>query len=404
MHNRAISFRYLLHPVLPEVFFDEIYDKEVRHIPGPDDKFASIFSWEELNRLLNMTDLWSGDSLKLVLDQRKLAPSEYCHLSIRGNAQRTSQRMLPDAKRVSEFLRRGATLILDHVENLTPGTSRAGNSIGMAMGAPTNANVYCSWHRHQGFDCHFDDHDVLVLQIDGRKTWRLYEGRFEQPAQLPGYFFNSVPTEHHARLKGRVREEVEMSPGDLLYLPKGQYHDALASSEASLHLSFGVGQARGIHFMDALLKTLPEEPLFRAPLPHFDDREAHEAHVRKLANRLHEIMIRPDSSSQMRRSQREHACFNCQPVFALPAREQQTQLYRVRSRGVSLQLEGGDWRLATAVGDTILSADAAEVARWVLQHDYFAEHELGQFFSAFGPGAVGGILKQLERVGLLRSV
>lgn len=403
MYNQAISFRYLLHPVLPEVFFEEICDQEVRHIPGPDDRFASIFSWEELNRLMNMTDLWSGDSMKLVLDQRKLAPSEYCHPSIRSHVEKVSKSMIPDAKRVTEFLRRGATLVLDHVETMTPGVSRAGMCIGMAMGAPTNANVYCSWNQHQGFECHFDDHDVLVLQIDGRKTWRIYEGRFEQPAQLTGYFFNSIRHEHHARAKGGVREELEMTPGDVLYLPKGHYHDALASSEASLHLSFGIGQARGFHLMDALLKTLPEEPLFRAALPHFDDREAHEAHVRKLADRLHAIMVRPDSSSHMRRNQREHAYFNCQPAFALPARDQ-SQLYRVRSSGVSLRSEDGDWRLATALGKTILSADAAEVAQWILQHDYFAAHDLGQCFSALEPAALGGIVKQLERVGLLEPL
>lgn len=408
MYDKAINFQYLLHPVLPEVFFEEICDREVRHIPGPDDKFAPIFSWEELNRLLNMTDIWSGETMKLVLDRRKLAPSEYCHPSIRSNIDRSnvekaSQRMLPDAKRVIECLRRGATLILNHVETMTPGASRAGVCIGMALGAPTNANVYCSWNQHQGFECHFDDHDVLVLQIEGRKTWRIYEGRFEQPAQLTGYFFNSIRPERHARAKGAVREEVEMSPGDVLYLPKGQYHDALASSEASLHLTFGIGQARGFHFMDALLKTLPEEPLFRAALPHFDDREAHEAHVRKLADRFHDIMVRPDSSSQMRRNQKEHAYFNCQPAFALPARDP-SQLYRVRSRGVSLRLENGDWRLTTTLNKTILTADAAEVAQWVLQHDYFAEHDLGQSFSALEPAALGGVVNQLERVGLLEPL
>ena len=403
MYDQAISFRYLLHPVLPEVFFEEICDKQVRHIPGPDDKFAPVFSWEELNRLLDMSDVWSGDSLKLVLDQRKLSPSEYCHPSIRSHVEKASKVMLPDARRVSEFLRRGATLILDHVETLTPGASHAGVCIGLAMGAPTTANVYCSWKQHQGFECHFDDHDVLVLQIDGSKTWRIYEGRFEQPAQLTGYYFNTLRHEYHARAKGAIREELEMSPGDVLYLPKGQYHDALASSEASLHLSFGIGQARGFHLLDALLETLPEEPLFRAALPHFDDREAHKAHVRKLADRLHEIMVRPDSSSQMRRNQKEHAFFNCHPAFALPVREE-SQLYRVRSRGVSLGSEDGDWRLATASGETILTADAAEVAQWVLQHDYFAEPDLGQCFSALEPAALGGIVNQLEQAGLLERL
>jgi ribosomal protein L16 Arg81 hydroxylase len=50
-----------------------------------------------------------------------------------------------------------------------------------------------------------------------------------------------------------------MKPGDVLYLPRGQYHEALASSDASLHLSFGIGQPTGIDVISRLLKSLPDE-------------------------------------------------------------------------------------------------------------------------------------------------
>jgi hypothetical protein len=32
---------------------------------------------------------------------------------------------------------------------------------------------------------------------------------------------------------------------DFLYLPRGQYHDALTGSQASLHVTFGVAPATG---------------------------------------------------------------------------------------------------------------------------------------------------------------
>src|SRR3546814_12960582 len=33
---------------------------------------------------------------------------------------------------------------------------------------------------------------------------------------------------------------IRMQPGDLLYIPRGRYHDALASENGALHIAFGV--------------------------------------------------------------------------------------------------------------------------------------------------------------------
>src|SRR3546814_5312450 len=87
--------------------------------------------------------------------------------------------------------------------------------------------------------------DVFALHIEGSKTWRLYEGRANNPLDVPGYNWESLSPEQRERTRGKLQQEVAMQPGDLLYIPRGQYHDALASSEACLHLSFGITQQIG---------------------------------------------------------------------------------------------------------------------------------------------------------------
>ncbi|MCH8835723.1 MAG: hypothetical protein IH925_07230, partial [Proteobacteria bacterium] len=79
MDNQAISYRDLLHPLTPEDFFDQYYGTKPVHIPGDAEKLARIFSWDELNRLLNMSRLWTGKSLKMALDGRNLQPEEFCY-------------------------------------------------------------------------------------------------------------------------------------------------------------------------------------------------------------------------------------------------------------------------------------------------------------------------------------
>ena len=160
--------------------------------------------------------------------------------------------------------------------------------------------------------------DVFALQIDGEKTWRLYEGRFENPVERPGYNYSSLPRSHHEDAKGALLGESVMTPGDVLYIPRGQYHEALASRNASLHLSFGVTEATGQDFLNILTNSLSDDALFRAPLPHFDNPKAHLEHLQKLSHRLAEMGAGEDSSHRMRDYQRRRAMRTLQPNFALP--------------------------------------------------------------------------------------
>jgi ribosomal protein L16 Arg81 hydroxylase len=41
--------------------------------------------------------------------------------------------------------------------------------------ARLTANAYISFGDMSGFGVHNDDHDVLVVQIDGRKKWRFFK-------------------------------------------------------------------------------------------------------------------------------------------------------------------------------------------------------------------------------------
>jgi ribosomal protein L16 Arg81 hydroxylase len=87
----------------------------------------------------------------------------------------------------------------------------------------------------QGFRVHYDTHDVLVLQVEGRKQWRVWP---HQP--LPH------PTRHTPWQRDMVPEgepvEFTLGAGDALYLPRGVLHDA-RTQEAdghSLHLTIGL--------------------------------------------------------------------------------------------------------------------------------------------------------------------
>ena len=400
MQDPPISFRELLHPLPAEEFFDKIYRKMAVHVPGHPQKFGHLFSWSEFNRLLNMSKLWSDHTMKMVLDGCDVDAKEFCRP---GTTREGNQVMRVDARRATELLRRGATIILDLVETLAPGAASVAASLESVTGAVANGNVYCSWSQHQGFKSHYDTTDVFALHIEGQKTWRLYEGRAHQPVALPGFEFSSFPPEHHAQAKGAILKEVVMTPGDLLYIPRGQYHDALASSGASLHLSFGITRATGHDFLGILMRSLPDDPLFRESLPHFDNVSEHEAHLKRIADRLHGIITQAETSTLMREHQRERSFRDCFSDFALPGRAD-LELYRVRWLRANLVRENDEWLLRTPSAQAKLSDPESEIAKWALSRDYFNAQCLVETFSDRDPNFVAVILGKLVRLGLLEKL
>ena len=84
----------------------------------------------------------------------------------------------------------------------------------------------------RGFKTHYDAHDVFVLQAEGSKHWRLYRGPIHLP--LPGQAYSQEVE------PGELVAELDLHPGDLIYIPRGFMHDAVAVDSTSLHLTLGV--------------------------------------------------------------------------------------------------------------------------------------------------------------------
>lgn len=398
--HRSLSFSELLKPLTAEEFFEEFHGKTALQLSGRRRRFAPLFSWSEFNRLLNMTTLWSQSTMKVILDGRELTAPEYCQ-SVRSR--NGSPEMQPDSKRINMFLDKGATVVLDLAERLSEGLAAFADTLQVALGAPVSCNIYCSWEQHRGFPAHFDTMDVFALQIDGEKIWKLYEGRFNNPIEQPGYNYSSLPRDHHEATRGKLLKESVMTPGDVLYIPRGQYHEALASKNASLHLSFGVTEATGIDFLNILLNSLSDDPLFRTPLPHFDKTDAHIDHLAALAGRLKDICAQEDSSTLMRNYQKRRAFRYIQPGFSLPQRANEIT-YRVRTFGVKVTQRDSETTVECDGRHTRSTRQEMSIIDWIVRQALFTRIEAEEAFPATADDTVNRLLDELEVLGLIESI
>lgn len=128
---------------------------------------------------------------------------------------------------------------------------------------PVQANIYLTPPGAQGFRVHFDTHDVLVMQVSGAKSWRVWD---DIPLPLPS---RATPWANKQSPAG-VPHALTLSPGDALYLPRGVMHEAAAQTgdAPSLHITLGFLEASIADMLRELLEILEaENPSLRASIP-----------------------------------------------------------------------------------------------------------------------------------------
>jgi len=401
----------LLAPVTPEVFFAEYHDRQPLHVKGGAAKFAAVLGWRGINRLLDMTHIWSSQSLKLFLDGKPAEPSQYCVSAV---SRQGGQEMQPDARRVAEWIARGASIVMNDVDSLTPGLASVSDVLEAAGLGKAQANAYISWQSHKAFPAHYDTHDVWAVQVEGEKTWNIWEGRAEWPISHP--VFRSQDQAHHEQAKGKLREKVLLKTGDLLYLPRGWYHDALAEAPTSVHIAYGAHAVLGMDALNVLTERVLYEPLFRQPLPRQDGTAAAKfaltQRVGQLGARLAELARDPKVLSVLESfiaNHRYHRGGNdllaarglAAPGLAVTAAgpgDGEAPGFRVLVAGLKPVRRGAEWVLKTDAGALPLAPPEAEAAAWLLGRPEVTEAEL----HAAHPGVdAATLLGRLAGAGLV---
>ena len=399
----------LLAPMPPARFFAEFHDRQPLHLRGAAGKFASVLSWRGINRLLDMTHIWSSHSLQLMMDGVPVPPEQYCGRATGRDNQPVLQ---PDAAKLRGWVERGASLVMNDVDSLTPGLAGVSEALEGAGLGKAQANVYVSFQSHKAFPAHYDTHDVWAVQVEGEKTWNIWEGRADYP--LPHPIFRNLGQAHHEQAKGKLRERVVLRAGDLLYLPRGWYHDALAEEATSVHISYGVHAPLGMDLVNILLERALYDAEFRKPLPRQDGsaaaRFALTTRAGQLGGRLAELCRDPKvmevlagfvADYRFRRGGNDLlAARGLSAPAAAPAAgdDAEAPALRVLQPGAKPVRRGGDWVIKTAGGALPLSAGEAEAAGWVLSRPDVAEPEL----RAAHPGVdAPALLGRLREAGLL---
>jgi ribosomal protein L16 Arg81 hydroxylase len=195
------SLANLLKPYSLEEFLERNWTSKAVYIGNEDNKkFARLFSWEKLTYLLNFHELKYPD-IRLALNGKVLDESENANLI--------------------KWCQEGATLIINQVHKFIPEIAFFTSEIKYDVGYGVQVNAYCSWPGQQGFSTHYDTHEVFILQVDGKKQWYVFPDTIKYPLPEQKSASFSPP-------EGEAYLSCILNPGDVLYIPRGHWHYAVA--------------------------------------------------------------------------------------------------------------------------------------------------------------------------------
>lgn len=168
--------------------------------------FDDLLDVDSIERML--TGLGRRPTFRVVKSDGSIVPASYT-MSTRVGGVRIDD--VADFERILELVAGGATVVMQALQRTWAPLTSFCHDLEVSASHPVQANAYLSPPGATGLRPHEDAHGVFALQVSGTKLW-------------------SVAGEG----------EVELGPGDVLYLPAGTRHEAWTADAFSLHVTVGV--------------------------------------------------------------------------------------------------------------------------------------------------------------------
>ncbi|ASG22154.1 JmjC domain-containing protein [Nitrospirillum viridazoti] len=262
---------------------------------GQADVFARLLPWSLINAQVTLAGLHNG-RLRLVRSGQDL-PYE----TVVGR-NKAGQMFLKTAA-LHDQIGRGLSLALNHLHHVSPRIASLVAAVERRYRVRGGANAYVSFQREGALGPHWDNHDVIILQIWGEKRWHCHGVRAVHPLVSRSY-----PTVAEA---GPVEWEDTLRPGDVLYIPRGDIHWAtVAEGGHSVHLTINLGGLRARDMLRALAGRLEGgEDAFREEVMALADEAATRRQLAVQADLLHGALEQPDVAALFTQLDAEREAF-----------------------------------------------------------------------------------------------
>lgn len=229
---------YLIAPMDVNEFYEQYFEAKPFMIKrNCKSYYEKWFNLKEMERIIKNHSLTFGEEIDV---------TKY----VNGCRKTLNPKGFAEEKQVWKMYQSGCSLRLLCPQMYSDGLWKLLANLETEWQCNAGSNVYLTPKGTQGFAPHYDDIEAFLLQVEGRKYWKLYEPMSED-TKLPMTSSENFKPEQ----LGEPIFEGWLNAGDVLYFPRGYIHQGKAAvDEHSLHVTVSTGQQNSWgNFLQTLL-------------------------------------------------------------------------------------------------------------------------------------------------------
>ena len=242
----------LVAPLGAAEFLSLLRDRKLTLLRGANaDRYAGLLNWRMLRGMLERGE-HPRDLVHLRLSRDSVKVPQERWFSKTGSGSRV------DIAKVEAFLAQGFSLCITCIDERAPHLAALCNDIRARTFEQIKIGVIVTTGKEGAFRLHYDPEDLIILQVEGSKRWKIYGPAVSNPVI-------GMPTQAPPPEAAPIFDEV-LKPGDFLFLPGGSWHRCENGPARSMHLGFFFLPPTGWHFVKALMSDLVADEMLRTPL------------------------------------------------------------------------------------------------------------------------------------------
>jgi hypothetical protein len=214
--------------------------------------------------------------LRVLVDGDDLHPQHYLTTA----AARRGQTTMADMDRLGRLLETGCTLVVDDTGVYDPTLEVACRALQWWSHELVQVNCYLTTGAAAGFSLHWDDHDVIIVQLAGDKSWEV-----RGPSRTAPMYRDATPNLEPPGKDALVWSGI-LRAGQVMHIPRGYWHKATRQGQKnsgySLHATFGLTKRTGVHWLNWLADHARTHEAFRHDLPRWSAPGEQTDHRREL--------------------------------------------------------------------------------------------------------------------------
>jgi len=257
MKRTPSTLEELVAPLSEAQFLALLRERKLTLLRGADaERYTALLNWDMLVRMIERGEHpRSLTEFRLIKESVMAPPERWLSRSQTGDGNQV------DIAKVEAFMAQGFSLTLTPIEAHVPHLAALCDNIRAQLFEQIKVGVIVTTGT-AAFKLHYDPEDLIILQVEGAKRWRIYGPAVSNP--VIGMPQQTPPPE-----EGPIFDEV-LRAGDFLFVPGGHWHHCENGPARSLHLGIFFQPPTGWHAIKAFTSDLLAEEMFRTPLTRFE--------------------------------------------------------------------------------------------------------------------------------------